>query len=80
MKKKDFLAMVESQLASLGDDDEVLIECDGGEFWGNYNAHPKVVIEPVYHPEFGVPIGHPGDTSAPAYKVDAKMLAIFKEA
>jgi hypothetical protein len=79
MKKKEFLAMIEAELAALSDDDEVLIECDGGDYWGEYYAHPKIVIEPGHLPEIGVPIGHPGDTHS-VQMVKAKVLAIFKEA
>lgn len=79
MKKAEFLAMVQEQLTHLSDDDEVLIELDGGEYWGKYMAHPKLEVKEVTLPENGVWVGHPG-VPGKNYCSHPSMIAVFKDA
>lgn len=79
MRKADFLKLVADQLSALSDDDEVLIECDGGDYWGKYLAQPKIGVDRCMYPENGVWIGHPGNPS----KIEGSYpnaIAVLREA
>lgn len=73
--KKDLLAA----LASLGDDDLILIKCDGGEYWGNYVEFPVIkVVQSVHGMVDGQFLGHPGGYSNTGNIPDGAMVAVLR--
>lgn len=44
MKKHEFLQKINSLLADLGDDDEVVVMHNFGEYWGDYELDPEFEV------------------------------------
>lgn len=68
MKKSEMLMLLEQ----IEDDDDILIECDGGEYWGLYRDNLKglVLTEPNNL------AGHPGGKY---FQTSAKVLLLKSE-
>lgn len=44
MKKQEFVQKINSLLAELGDDDEVVVMRDFGDYWGEYEVDPELKV------------------------------------
>lgn len=73
MKKKEFLALITEKLKDFSDDDEVMIEVNGGEYWGAYEAELKIEVQD--YPDGGALLGHPKNLK----RCDAKKVAVIKD-
>jgi hypothetical protein len=74
MTKKDLL----SALEALGDDDLILVKCDGGDYWGYYLDSPVLKLVKSLHGMLdGSFIGHPGGHQNPTACADGAMVAIL---
>ena len=76
MTKKDLIAALDA----LGDDDLVLIKCDGGQYWGHYLEVPWVMVVTVTHGVIdGQLIGHPGGTESHPRPPEGAKVAVLCE-
>ena len=56
MKKQEFVQKINSLLAELGDDDEVVVMRDFGDYWGEYKVDPELkVTELLVESTVGLP-------------------------
>ena len=74
MNKLEFLALLAYKLKDLEDTDEVVIEQDGGDYWGTYHNNFTIEVTQPAPDEYTV-IGHPGGN---ARFEQIKKLAIIK--
>lgn len=56
MKKHEFLQKINSLLSELGDDDEVVVMHNFGEYWGDYELDPEFEVTELH---VGTTIGPP---------------------